>query len=94
MMETEKEETEGSDHMDGLLTDDEDDDGEGWDKEMGDDAEEGDEADSIRLKKLAAQVILSWYLLTILVSCINGFVLNLIIQTLNSWNKFFLTQYS
>lgn len=51
---------------------------------MGDDAEEGDEADSIRLKKLAAQVILSWYLLTILVSCINGFVLNLIIQTLNS----------
>lgn len=84
MMETEKEETEGSDHMDGLLTDDEDDDGEGSDKEMGDDTEEGDEADSIRLKKLAAQVILSWYLLTILVSCINGFVLNLIIQTLNS----------
>lgn len=91
MMETEKEETEGSDHMDGLLTDDEDDDGEGSDKEMGDDAEEGDEADSIRLQKLAAQVIISWYLLTILVSCINGFVLNLIIQTLNSWNKFFLT---
>lgn len=91
MMETEKEETEGSDHMDGLLTDDEDDDGEGSDKEMGDDAEEGDEADSIKLQKLAAQVILSWYLLTILVSCINGFVLNLIIQTLNSWNKFFLT---
>lgn len=84
MMETEKEETEGSDHMDGLLTDDEDDDGEGSDKEMGDDAEEGDEADSIKLQKLAAQVILSWYLLTILVSCINGFVLNLIIQTLNS----------
>lgn len=84
MMETEKEETEGSDHMDGLLTDDEDDDGEGSDKEMGDDAEEGDEADSIRLQKLAAQVIISWYLLTILVSCINGFVLNLIIQTLNS----------
>lgn len=78
MMETEKEETEGSDHMDGLLTDDEDDDGEGSDKEMGDDAEEGDEADSMRLQKLAAQVILSWDPLTVIVSCINGVVLNVI----------------
>lgn len=44
--------------MDGLPTDDEDDDGEGSDKEMGVDAEDGDEADSIRLQKLAAQVTL------------------------------------
>lgn len=53
--EAEKEEAEDSDHMDGLPTDDEDDDGEGSDKEMGDDTEEGDEADSVRLQRLAVQ---------------------------------------
>lgn len=42
--------------MDGFQTDDEDEDGDGSDKEMGFDAEDGDEADSIRLQKLAAQV--------------------------------------
>lgn len=42
--------------MDGFQTDDEDDDVDGSDKEMGVDAEDGDEADSIRLQKLAAQV--------------------------------------
>ncbi|MBA0664364.1 hypothetical protein Goklo_004385 [Gossypium klotzschianum] len=42
--------------MDGFESDDEDDDdADGSDKEMGVDAEEGDEADSIRLQKLAAQ---------------------------------------
>ncbi|GFY92874.1 ARM repeat superfamily protein [Actinidia rufa] len=50
-----EEEGEDDDDMDGLQTDDEDDDGDGSDKEMGVDAEDGDEADSIRLKKLAAQ---------------------------------------
>lgn len=40
--------------MDGFQTDDDEDDGS--DKEMGVDAEDGDEADSIRLQKLAAQV--------------------------------------
>ncbi|KAI5653202.1 hypothetical protein M9H77_30389 [Catharanthus roseus] len=50
-----EEEAEDNDDMDGLPTDDEDDDGEGSDKEMGVDAEDGDEADSIRLQKLAAQ---------------------------------------
>lgn len=42
--------------MDGFESDDDDDDADGFDKEMGVDAEEGDEADSIRLQKLAAQV--------------------------------------
>ncbi|KAL6970861.1 secondary alcohol dehydrogenase (SADH2) [Sarracenia purpurea var. burkii] len=50
-----EEEAEDDDDMDGLQTDDDDDDGNGSDKEMGVDAEEGDEADSMRLKKLAAQ---------------------------------------
>ncbi|PSS24000.1 Importin beta-like [Actinidia chinensis var. chinensis] len=50
-----EEEGEDDDDMDGFQTDDEDDDGDGSDKEMGVDAEDGDEADSIRLKKLAAQ---------------------------------------
>ncbi|XP_044485896.1 importin beta-like SAD2 isoform X2 [Mangifera indica] len=51
-----EEEAEDDDDMDGFQTEDEDDDGDGSDKEMGLDAEDGDEADSIRLKKLAAQV--------------------------------------
>ncbi|KAK3005637.1 hypothetical protein RJ639_017008 [Escallonia herrerae] len=46
---------EDDDDMDGLQSDDEDDDGEGSDKEMGVDAEDGDEADSVRFQKLAAQ---------------------------------------
>ncbi|XP_057489384.1 importin beta-like SAD2 [Actinidia eriantha] len=50
-----EEEGEDDDDMGGLQTDDEDDDGDGSDKEMGLDAEDGDEADSIQLKKLAAQ---------------------------------------
>ncbi|XP_031254768.1 importin beta-like SAD2 [Pistacia vera] len=50
-----EEEAEDDDDMDGFQTDDEDDDGDGSDKEMGVDAEDGDEADSIRLQKLAAQ---------------------------------------
>ncbi|KAK3204665.1 hypothetical protein Dsin_018711 [Dipteronia sinensis] len=49
-----EEEAEDDDDMDGFQTDDEDD-GDGSDKEMGVDAEDGDEADSIRLQKLAAQ---------------------------------------
>ena len=62
-----EEEGEDDDDMDGLQTDDEDDDGDGSDKEMGLDAEDGDEADSIRLKKLAAQVCTtSVYLLKLL----------------------------
>ena len=42
--------------MDGFQTDDDDEDGNGSDKEMGVDTEDGDEADSIKLKKLAEQV--------------------------------------
>lgn len=54
--EEEAEEDEDDDDMDGLPSDDEEDDGgDGSDKEMGVDAEDGDEADSIRLKKFAAQ---------------------------------------
>ncbi|KAK2641702.1 hypothetical protein Ddye_023465 [Dipteronia dyeriana] len=49
-----EEEAEDDDDMDGFQTDDEDD-GDGSDKEMGVDAEDGDEANSIRLQKLAAQ---------------------------------------
>ncbi|XWS35270.1 hypothetical protein CRYUN_Cryun21dG0111700 [Craigia yunnanensis] len=48
-----EEEAEDDDDMDGFQTDD--DEGDGSDKEMGFDAEDGDEADSIRLQKLAAQ---------------------------------------
>ena len=44
--------------MDGFGTDDDDDDADVSDKEMGVDAEDGDEADSIRLQKLAAQVFI------------------------------------
>ncbi|XP_050375237.1 importin beta-like SAD2 isoform X2 [Argentina anserina] len=50
-----EEEAEDDDDMDGFQTDDEDDGGDGSDKEMGLDAEDGDEADSIRFKKLAEQ---------------------------------------
>lgn len=55
--EEEVEEDDGDDDdMDGLRSDDEDyDGGDVSDKEMGVDAEDGDEADSIRLKKFAAQ---------------------------------------
>ncbi|XP_071938400.1 importin beta-like SAD2 isoform X2 [Coffea arabica] len=55
LAETEKEAAEDNDDMDGLPTDDEDDDGDVSDKEMGIDDEDGDEADSIKLQKLAAQ---------------------------------------
>ncbi|KAF3457074.1 hypothetical protein FNV43_RR01731 [Rhamnella rubrinervis] len=50
-----EEEAEDDDDMDGFQTDDEDEEGDGSDKEMGVDAEDGDEADSIKLQKLAAQ---------------------------------------
>lgn len=42
--------------MDGFQTDDEDEDGNGSDNGMGVDAEDGDEADSEKLRKLAEQV--------------------------------------
>lgn len=51
-----EEEAEEDDDMDGFQTDEDDIDGDGSDKEMGIDAEDGDEADSIKLQKLAAQV--------------------------------------
>ncbi|KAB1213416.1 hypothetical protein CJ030_MR5G003514 [Morella rubra] len=51
----EEEEAEEDDDMDGFQTDDDEDDGDGSDKEMGVDAEDGDEADSIKLQKLAEQ---------------------------------------
>lgn len=47
-----EEEAEDDDDMDGFQTDDEDD---GSDKEMGVDTEDGDEADSLKFQKLAAQ---------------------------------------
>ncbi|KAL5542858.1 hypothetical protein UlMin_010568 [Ulmus minor] len=50
-----EEEAEDDDEMDGFQTDDEDEDDDGFEKEMGVDAEDGDEADSIKLQKLAAQ---------------------------------------
>ncbi|KAI3813925.1 hypothetical protein L1987_18660 [Smallanthus sonchifolius] len=51
-----KEVPEDDDGMDdGLETDDDDDEDEGSDKDMGVDAEDGDEADSLRLHRLAAQ---------------------------------------
>jgi hypothetical protein len=50
-----EEEYEDEDDMDGFQTDDDEDNGDGSDKEMGLDAEDGDEADSKRLRKLAAQ---------------------------------------
>ncbi|BFG15638.1 hypothetical protein CerSpe_019120 [Prunus speciosa] len=50
-----EEDAEDDDDMDGFQTDDDDDFGDGSDKEMGVDAEDGDEADSMKLQKLAAQ---------------------------------------
>ncbi|PRQ38093.1 hypothetical protein RchiOBHm_Chr4g0409961 [Rosa chinensis] len=50
-----EEEAEDDDDMDGFHTDDDDDGGDGSDKEMGVDAEDGDEADSLKFQKLAAQ---------------------------------------
>ncbi|XP_050214915.1 importin beta-like SAD2 isoform X2 [Mercurialis annua] len=52
--EEEEEEAEDDDDMDGFQTDD-DEDADGSDKDMGVDGEDGDEADSIKLQKLAAQ---------------------------------------
>ncbi|PPD87278.1 hypothetical protein GOBAR_DD15763 [Gossypium barbadense] len=54
-----EEEAEDDDDMDGFQTDDDEDDGS--DKEMGVDAEDEDEADSMRLQKLAAQMGMSSY---------------------------------
>ncbi|XP_024026202.1 importin beta-like SAD2 isoform X1 [Morus notabilis] len=53
-----EEEAEDDDDMDGFQTDDDDEDGDGSDREMGVDAEDGDEADSIRFQRLAAQLVL------------------------------------
>ncbi|CAI8592099.1 unnamed protein product [Vicia faba] len=50
-----EEEAEDDDDMDGFQTDDEDEDGNGFDKEMGVDGEDPDEADNITLRKLAEQ---------------------------------------
>ncbi|XP_009339901.2 importin beta-like SAD2 [Pyrus x bretschneideri] len=50
-----EEEPEDDDEMDGFPTDDDDEYGDGSDKEMGLDAEDGDEVDSVKLQKLAAQ---------------------------------------
>lgn len=46
--------------MDGFQTDDEDEDGNGFDKEMGVDGEDVDDADNITLRKLAEQVHCYW----------------------------------
>lgn len=51
-----EDEAEDDDDMDGFQTDDEDEDGNGFEKEMGVDADDGDEADTITLRKLAEQV--------------------------------------
>ncbi|XP_023549155.1 importin beta-like SAD2 isoform X1 [Cucurbita pepo subsp. pepo] len=50
-----EEEVEEDDDMDGYPSEEDDEDGDGSDKEMGFDAEDGDEVDSIKLQKLAAQ---------------------------------------
>ncbi|ERN11860.1 importin beta-like SAD2 [Amborella trichopoda] len=50
-----KEEEADDDDMDGFKTDDDDGEDDGSDKEMGVDDEDGDDADSLRLQKLAAQ---------------------------------------
>jgi len=54
--EEEAEAEEDDDDMDDFQTDDEDEDGNGSDREMGIDAEDGDEADSSKFRKLAEQV--------------------------------------
>jgi hypothetical protein len=51
----EEAEAEDDDDMDGFQTDDEDEDGNAYDKEMGILAEDGDEADTLTLRKLAEQ---------------------------------------
>lgn len=51
-----QEEAEADDDMDGFQTDDEDEDDNGSDREMGIDAEDGDEVNSGKLGKLAQQV--------------------------------------
>ncbi|CAJ1838599.1 unnamed protein product [Sphenostylis stenocarpa] len=51
-----EEEAEDDDDMDGFQTDDEDEDGNGFDKEMGVDADDGEDTDTITLRKLAEQV--------------------------------------
>lgn len=65
----EEEAEDDDDGMDGFQTDDEDDDGDGSDKEMGVDTEDGDEADSVRLQKLAEQVYF-YLLLTLILWCV------------------------
>ncbi|KAG4378146.1 hypothetical protein GLYMA_18G282800v4 [Glycine max] len=50
-----EEEAEDDDDMDGFQTDDEDEDGSGFDKEMGVDADDGEDTDTITLRKLAEQ---------------------------------------
>ncbi|KAM0986240.1 hypothetical protein ACFX13_013699 [Malus domestica] len=50
-----EEEPEDDNEMDDFQTDDDDEYGDGSDKEMGLDTEDGDEADSVKLQKLAAQ---------------------------------------
>ncbi|XP_047182998.1 importin beta-like SAD2, partial [Vigna umbellata] len=50
-----EEQAEDDDDMDGFQTDDEDEDGSGFDKEMGVDADDGDDADTITLRKWAEQ---------------------------------------
>lgn len=50
-----EEEAEDDDDMDGFQTDDDDEDGSGFDKEMGVDADDGDESDTLTLRKLAEQ---------------------------------------
>ena len=64
-----EEEVEEDDDMDGYPSEEDDEDGDGSDKEMGFDAEDGDEVDSIKLQKLAAQVCTSIY--TYMVVCNN-----------------------
>ncbi|XP_057427481.1 importin beta-like SAD2 homolog isoform X2 [Lotus japonicus] len=57
----EEEEEAENDDMDGFQTDDEDEDGTDSDKEIGIDIEDGEEADSTKLTKLAEQVCCCWF---------------------------------
>lgn len=50
-----EEEAEDDDDMDGFQTDDDDEDGSGFDKEMGVDADDGEEPDTLTLRQLAEQ---------------------------------------
>lgn len=54
--ESAKEEDGGDDNMDGFQTEEDDDEEDDSDKEMGVDADEADDADTLKLHKLAAQV--------------------------------------